>query len=414
MASAPYARGSLDVDGDDGQGGHDDAGITTGCGQLMGQAGNRTVDLLFDVRHIDQSGIGTYIGVYIPLLEEAFARHGRTLAVLADRDHVPPVAESTRVVVSEPSDAPMYSVHEQRAWDHAVRSTRPKAIWVPHYPFPFTLFRPGHRGILTFSTVHDDNHLLPESISGNGRARRMYARTMLEIDARRSATIFTPSQAAADALAKHVRTANFVVTPIPVSDAWFEPADPRSSPVQAKYLLYLGNVKRHKNLSALLDAYTQVQQDIPQKLVIAGSGASVKMLDERIHTKAAALGDRVDMLGRLEFGELRSLVAAADLLVMPSFNEGAGLPPLEAMASHTAVLSSSIPSLRETCGAGADYFDPHDRAELARLIRHYCLDDEARVELTTRGWAHVTQRQSHISTNAAADTILAKLNQHPG
>jgi glycosyltransferase involved in cell wall biosynthesis len=379
----------------------------------MGQEGNRPIDLLFDVRHIDQSGIGTYIGVQIPRLEEAFARLGRTLAVLADRDNVPPVAESTTVVVSEPSDAPMYSISEQRAWDHAVRATRPKAIWVPHYPFPFTLFRPGNRGILTFSTVHDDSHLLPKSISGNGRARRMYARTMLEIDARRPATIFTPSQAAADALAKYVRTAEFVVTPIPLSDAWFEPADPRSSPVQAKYLLYLGNVKRHKNLSALLDAYTEVQQDIPQKLVIAGSGASVKMLDERIHAQAARLGPRVDMIGRLEFGELRSLVAAADLLVMPSLNEGAGLPPLEAMASHTAVLSSSIPSLRETCGSGADYFDPHDRSELARLIRHYCLDDEARAELTARGWAHVTQRQSRISTNTAADTILAKLDQDP-
>jgi len=239
----------------------------------------------------------------------------------------------------------------------------------------------------------------------------MYARTMLEIDARRSATIFTPSQAAADALVKYVRPAQFVVTPIPVSEAWFEPADPRLTPVQTKFILYLGNVKRHKNLSALLEAYGEVQQDIPQKLVIAGSGASVKMLDERIHAQAAALGARVDMIGRLEFGELRSLVAAADLLVMPSLNEGAGLPPLEAMASHTAVLSSSIPSLRETCGSGADYFDPHDRSELARLIRHYCLNDEARAELTTRGWAHVTERQSHISTNAAADTILAELGQ---
>jgi glycosyltransferase involved in cell wall biosynthesis len=372
--------------------------------------GDGPIDLLFDVRHIDQSGIGTYIGVYIPLLEEAFARRGRTLAVLADRDNVPPVAESTTVVVSEPSGALMYTVAEQRAWDHAIQATRPKAIWLPHYPFPFTLFRPGNRKILMFATVHDDNHLLPESITGNGRARRMYARTMLQIVARRSATIFTPSQAAADALATYVPNAQFVVTPIPVSEAWFEPTEPDLSPVQDRYILYLGNVKRHKNLSALLDAYTQVQQMIPQKLVIAGSGASVKMLDESIHAQASALGDRVDMLGRLEFDELRALVSGADLLVMPSFNEGAGLPPLEAMASHTAVLSSSIPSLRETCGGGAEYFDPTDHEELAELIRTYCLDDQARTELTSRGWTHVTQRQAHISTGAAAETILTKLD----
>ena len=278
--------------------------------------GDGSVDLLFDVRHIDQSGIGTYIGVYIPRLEEAFARQGRTLAVLADRDNVPPVGNGTTVVIAEPSGALMYSVAEQRAWDRALRATRPKAIWLPHYPFPLTLLRPGNRRILTFTTVHDDNHLLPERISGNGRARRMYARTMLGIVARRSAAIFTPSQAAADALARYVGSARFVVTPIPVSGAWFEPVDPRLSPVQDRYVLYLGNVKRHKNLSALLDAYTQVQQEIPQRLVIAGSGASVKMLDESIHAQAAALGDRVAMLGRLEFGELRALVAGADLLVL--------------------------------------------------------------------------------------------------
>jgi len=378
-------------------------------GTMTPARGSGSIDLLFDVRHIDQSGIGTYIGVYIPRLEEAFARQGRTLAVLADRDNVPIVGDATTVVVSEPSGALMYSVAEQRAWDRAIRTTRPKAVWLPHYPFPFTLFRSGNRGPLLFTTVHDDNHLLPESISGNGRARRMYARTMLEFVARRSAAIFTPSQAAADALAAYVPKARFVVTPIPVSEAWFEPADARLSPVQDRYILYLGNVKRHKNLKALLDAYTQVQQEIPQKLVIAGSGASVKMLDESIHAQAAALGDRVEMLGRLEFDELRALVAGADLLVMPSFNEGAGLPPLEAMASHTAVLSSSIPSLRETCGSGADYFDPKDHAGLAELIRTYCLDDEARAELTSRGWAHVNQRQTHISTGAAAEVILTKL-----
>lgn len=377
----------------------------------MSLEGTPSIDLLFDVRHVDQSGIGTYIGVHVPRLEEALARQDRTLAVLANRDNVPPVRETTTVVLAEPSDAPMYSIGEQRAWDHAVRATRPKAVWVPHYPFPLTLFRFGNRRILTFVTVHDDNHLLPEHISGNGRARRMYARTMLEIDARRSSTIFTPSRAAADALAEYVRDARFVVTPIPVSESWFEPADPRSSPVQGRYILYLGNVKRHKNLGALLEAYVAVQHEIPHQLVIAGSGASVRMLDESVHQQAAALGDRVRMIGRLEFDELRSLVTAAELLVMPSFNEGAGLPPLEAMASHTAVLCSNIPSLRETCGNGADYFAPTDHAELARLIRTYCLDDQARAELTSRGWAHVTERQANISTTAAADAILAELGQ---
>lgn len=376
----------------------------------MGDDGPMT-DLLFDARHIDQSGIGTYIRTQIPRLEQMLARHGRTLAVLTDRKNAPVVDDATTVVFSEFPSAPMYSVDEQRAWDSAIRSTRPSAVWVPHYPYPFTLLRRTNRKVLSFCTVHDDNHLLPEDISGQRVARRLYARTMLEVDARRSSTVFTPTQAAADALARFVPSAEFVVTPIPVSDDWFKPVDARLSPVQGKYVLYLGNVKRHKNLPALLDAYGQVQQDIPHDLVIAGSGASVKMLDDRVQASANALGERVRMIGRLDFEELRALVAGADVLVMPSFNEGAGLPPLEAMASHTAVLSSDIPSLRETCGDGADYFDPNDHRELARLIRAHCLDDHARAELASRGSAHVTERQSHIAVDAAASTIVAKLDQ---
>ncbi|CAN5259173.1 glycosyltransferase family 1 protein [soil metagenome] len=382
----------------------------------MGRQGQTTTDLLFDARHIDQSGIGTYISVQLPRLEEVLARHHRTLTVLADRRTAPTVGENTRVVFAEPADAPMYSVQEQRAWDHALTATRPKAMWVPHYPFPFALLRRANRGTLSFATVHDDNHLLPAGISGQGPARRLYARTMLEIDARRCATIFTPSQAAADALAKIALpkiapAAQFTVTPIPVSERWLAPVDPRLSPVPGPFILYLGNVKRHKNLLALLNAFGQVRQDIPHKLVIAGSGASVTMLDERVHDLATSLGERAQMIGRLEFDELHALVAAADLLVMPSFNEGAGLPPLEAMASGTAVIASDIPSLRETCGPGADYFDPHDHQALGRLILHYCRDDAALAELASRGRDHVRQRQSRISTTAAADTICHYLDQ---
>ena len=115
------------------------------------------------------------------------------------------------------------------------------------------------------------------------------------------------------------------------------------------------------------------------------------------------------MLGRLDFDALRSLIAGADLLVMPSLFEGAGLPPLEAMASHTAVLCSAIPVLRETCGDGADYFDPYDAQALASLLLRYCCDDDARAELAARGWSHVTQRQSQILFSAAPEKVCAEL-----
>jgi len=366
-------------------------------------------DLLFDARHVQQSGIGTYIRTELPHLEDAFARHGLSLAVLVDEANRPTLRETTKVVVSDPPAAPMYSRQEQKAWGRALREVRPRAMWLPHYPFPFPLLLPRNRRTKYFVTVHDTLHIREQSITGQNAAFRAYARTMLTVDGRRATRIFTPSHTTAAALTDAVPSARVTVTPLPVEDLWFTAADTARSPVDGRYLLYVGNTKWHKNLPVLIDAFGQVAQSLPHKLVIAGGGESVKNFDERIGVLAEQ-AQNVEIVGRIDFDALRALVARADLLVMPSLYEGVGLPPLEAMASRTAVLASDIPALRETCGEGAEYFDPHDAGALAGLIRTYCTDDAARAALAERGWAHVTERQARISrSTAAAETVCAEL-----
>jgi glycosyltransferase involved in cell wall biosynthesis len=367
------------------------------------------VDLLFDARHIRQSGIGTYIRTQIPHLEDAAARDGLSLAVLADPDSLPALRPGTDVIPATPSRAPMYSVAEQSAWRHAFALTRPRAVWLPHYPYPLARVLPGGRGMSLYVTVHDTIHLLPEAISGQSRARRLYARAMLSADAKFSRRIFTVSEATAATLKTIEPAAPVLVTPIPVDEIWLQRADPELSPVRGRYLLYVGNTKRHKNLPLVLEAFAGLKDTVPHKLVIAGGGASLRTLDDRVRRLAEDDPDRVVVTGQLDFAALRSLVASAELLIMPSLYEGAGLPPLEAMASRTAVLSSSIPALRETCGDGAEYFDPHDPDDLAQLLRRYCADDRARAELADRGHAHVLARQQRICATASADAIFGEL-----
>jgi|SRR3954451_14631408 glycosyltransferase involved in cell wall biosynthesis len=371
------------------------------------------VDVLFDARHIRQSGIGTYIKTQLPYLEQSSAERRLSLAILSDRSTLPTVGESTRVIFSTPAGAPMYSAQEQKAWDNALEITRPSAIWLPHYPFPVALFRKSNRRIRTFVTVHDTIHLRERRVSNQSWPHRMYARAMLHLDARMCSRIFTPSLATASSLIQVAPSAPVLVTPIPVDESWFAPLDANLSPIHGPYILYVGNVKRHKNLPVLLKAYAEVALAIPQKLVIAGGGESLRTLDERIDQLAAGLGDRVHVTGRLDFNTLRSLVAGADVLIIPSLHEGAGLPPLEAMASHTAVLSSNIPALKETCGDGADYFDPHDYRTLAHLVHMFCVDDHARARLAARGWSHVTKRQAAISFAAAADAVCSEFEGSP-
>ncbi|MDA2889643.1 glycosyltransferase family 1 protein [Mycolicibacterium sp. BiH015] len=368
------------------------------------------VDLLFDARHLRQSGIGTYIGTLLPHLEAVFAERGMTLAVLVNEHATPPLREST-TVVSEHEVAPMYSLSEQRAWHRALKSVRPRGFWVPHYPFPFASFSPGNRTTLLFVTVHDTLHIMKQEVSGHNRARQAYARVMLNLDVRRSRKIFTPSLATAACLTDMAPSAPVMVTPIPVDDEWFTPADPSLAPVAGPYILYVGNTKWHKNLPLLLTAYAEAIQEIPQKLVIAGSGEALRDGDDRVGALAARLGDRVEVMGRLDFAVLRALVAGADFLVMPSLHEGAGLPPIEAMASRTGVLASDIPALRETCGDGADYFNPYDAESLVPLLRKYGASDGDRTELAARGWAHVTNRQSDLSLRPAAEAVADELGK---
>jgi glycosyltransferase involved in cell wall biosynthesis len=365
-------------------------------------------DLLFDARHIRQSGIGTYIGTLLPQLEETFADRGMSLAVLCAEHAVPAMGAGAEVVV-ERELAPMYSLGEQRLWNRALDRLRPSGFWVPHYPFPLAALRPANSRTLIFSTVHDTLHVTEKEVSGHNWARRRYARTMLNLDVRRCRRIFTPSHATASSLTKIALDAPVMVTPIPVDDEWFLPADPELSPVRGRYILYVGNAKWHKNLPLLLEAYADVAQHIPHKLVIAGSGEALRGGDERVTALAEQQGNRVQVIGRLDFEVLRALVAGADLLVMPSLHEGAGLPPIEAMASHTAVLASDIPALRETCGDGAAYFDPRNRRELATLLRDYCDDDAERDRLASRGWTHVTARQSGLSFRPATEAVADEL-----
>ncbi|MDI9916912.1 glycosyltransferase family 1 protein [Rhodococcus sp. IEGM 1379] len=368
-----------------------------------------SVDLLFDARHIRQSGIGTYIRTQIPVLERVLGDHRFNLAILADRNAVPDVSAETRVVFADPADARMYSTKEQRAWRRALSVTRPKALWVPHYPFPLALLSPRSRNIQFFVTVHDTLHIEDNKLSDQNRAKNAYARTMLQLSARRARTVFTPSQATARSMVAVAPSAEVLVTPIPVDDVWFSPSESSLSPIQPPYLLYVGNIKRHKNLPLLLDAFAAISSSVPHTLVIAGGDESLRTLDDRVNRLVDSLGDRVQLTGRLPFDRLRALVAQADLLIMPSLYEGAGLPPLEAMASHTAVLSSNIPVLMETCGDGAEYFDPHDSGALAVLMKKYCGDEQARAALSDRGRSHVQRRQSEIPSTATAESICSAL-----
>ena len=113
-------------------------------------------------------------------------------------------------------------------------------------------------------------------------------------------------------------------------------------------IVFVGNIKKHKGLECLLDAFAAAKKEgLSHKLIIVGSKENFRTFDNAVTQKADALGDSVVFTGFVSDGALMDLLASAALLVQPSLYEGFCLPPLEAMSLGTGVLISDIPVLKE-------------------------------------------------------------------
>jgi glycosyltransferase involved in cell wall biosynthesis len=159
----------------------------------------------------------------------------------------------------------------------------------------------------------------------------------------------------------------------------------------------------HKNLPALLDAWTVMEGERPL-LVYVGPGTDAGTLPERVH--AAGLEDDVRVLGAVPGELLEDLYAAAGALALPTRFEGFGLPVLEAMARGVPVVCSDLPVLREIGADHVLYVDPDRPAEVAAAIGRAlggAVDVEAaRAHAASFTWARTAER-----TAAAYDTALA-------
>jgi glycosyltransferase involved in cell wall biosynthesis len=155
-----------------------------------------------------------------------------------------------------------------------------------------------------------------------------------------------------------------------------------------RFILYVGKLQARKNLPRLLSAFRSLVQQgaIPHHLVLVGkrtwtSEETFAAID------APELKGRVIVTGEVPLDELALLYAAAEMFVFPSLAEGFGLPPLEAMACGTPVVSSNATSLPEVVGDAGLLVDPYDVDALAKAIVEVASSDRLRRDLSDRGIA---------------------------
>jgi glycosyltransferase involved in cell wall biosynthesis len=133
-----------------------------------------------------------------------------------------------------------------------------------------------------------------------------------------------------------------------------------------KYILYVGRINIRKNIKTLLESFSQIN-DKEIALVIVGKKEHNEI--NFLHaTSELNIEERVFIIGHIPDDDLVEMYSAAKIFVFPSFAEGFGLPPLEAIKSGVPSIVSDINSLVEVCGDSVLYFNPADVSELKDKI----------------------------------------------
>jgi alpha-1,3-rhamnosyl/mannosyltransferase len=325
-----------------------------------------------DARKIADFGIGTYIRGLLRGLEEIEAPEEyvvfapATAAVPASFEHIP-------------FDAPHYSARELLDLGRAIRGARIDLFHAPHYVVPFT-------ATPVVVTIHDLIHLHTRH---RNPLKPLYAQAMLGRAVRKSARVLTVSEAVKrDIIATFLcADEHVVVAPNGVGPEFSADA---SIGATSDYFLFVGNDKPHKNVEALVDDFARVRAARPElRLVLAGAPF------ERF-----AHRDGVECAGFVN--DLVALYRGAIAVVVPSIEEGFGLPAAEAMACGAPVITSHAAALMEVTDDAALH-----ASDFGEAMLRVASDEELRRELARRGIA----RASRFTWRACAEkTRIAYLS----
>ncbi len=178
--------------------------------------------------------------------------------------------------------------------------------------------------------------------------------------------------------------------------------------VNYPFILYTGRISPHKNVVRIIEAFSALKAELEKedrlpdlKLIIIGDEAS-RHPDLRRTVIRSGVQNDVRFLGFLPIDVLRIFYDAAKVFVFPSLYEGFGLPPLEAMAHGTPVVTSNTSSLPEVVGNAAVLVNPENVFEMMRAIHRVLVDQSLRDRLKQRGY----EQAARYSWESSVERIL--------
>lgn len=178
-------------------------------------------------------------------------------------------------------------------------------------------------------------------------------------------------------------------------------------PNNKKVLLYVGNLKPHKNLPRLLEAFKELNRE-DTILVLAGrafDSLSLQEQEETLHIQQSVIHT-----GEVTKEELIALYNRAEVFVFPSLYEGFGIPPLEAMACGAPVAAANNSSIPEVVGDAAILFDARDTKQIKEAIRQLLDNEDLKQECICKGRERVKLFSWDNVTATIRQTLTEALN----
>jgi glycosyltransferase involved in cell wall biosynthesis len=359
-------------------------------------------EIVVDARWL-RTGIGRYI---LTLLQELKPRlSGATLTGITAPEHVKTIEPYCDRVLRVSCD--IYTVREQFSLPRIARHA--SVFCSPHYNTPLL-----RRGSLVV-TVHDLTHLLFDAYKTRITSR-LYAAPMLRMACARATRIVTPSNYTKQMMVEHLNADPDKISVIPASvDSVFQPQDRESAAeivrlsygISGPYILCVTATVPHKNLRRLLMAHQQLcnqNRDTPTLVLVLREDPASSTMDKQM--RSLITRPQVRCLSGIPDASLASLYAGALITVMPSLEEGFGLPVVESMACGTPVACAHAASLPEVAGDAAIFFAPDSVDDMSSALIRLTHSTELRRQLSARG----LKRAAMYSTSRAGEAYASMLS----
>lgn len=331
------------------------------------------IHLCIDARLYECSGLGRYLQGIIPF----FINNEMLDITLIVRKYI----EGFKRVNQIEFKSGIYSIKEQIEFSRKIPFC--DIFFSPHYNIPILSIRAKKRVV----TIHDMYHL--RYIHNLPFVQKLYAKYMLNQAVKKSDKVITISNFTKGEMVDllKIKKGKIEVIHNGIDNQIFSKKNAaldvkKKYQLPEKYFLFVGNLRTHKNLNRLIKAFKKLNQSYLDYYLVIVGGITNSVHSEDLTTLNH---EKIILLNQVVDEELLFIYRNAFSFIFPSYYEGFGYPPLEAMCLDIPTAVSRAASIPEVCNGASLFFNPFDEKEIYNAMKRLIDDEDKRKFLINKG-----------------------------